>query len=304
MHRRSADKRVIASLAAVSFVVGPCEPCRLLDAPRLSAAASILLPGSLVAVLVLFLAMWLVSLATKDAGAVDIIWGPGFALVAWIHWLGMPWLGDGARHPSATLLLLVVTLWAARLGAHLFARHRMSTAEDPRYAAMRAADPAGFGRASLWKVFVLQAVILWALSLPIHLAMLAPRSGSTGWLGMAGLALFLVGFMIEAAADHALLHFRRDPANRGRLLTSGIFAWSRHPNYFGEALLWFGIGLIAWDASGHAIALLGPAALTGLLLKVSGVPLLEAHLAATRPEFAAYKARTSAFIPWPPGRDA
>jgi steroid 5-alpha reductase family enzyme len=251
---------------------------------------------SLAALLALFIAMWLWSLRSRDAGAVDIIWGPGFAVVAWVGWA---WLAP--RHEASALVLVAVTLWAARLGLHLFARHRRSTAEDARYAAMRAADPDGFPARSLKTVFVLQAVILWALALPIHLAM-AAGPGQMGGLSVAGTLLFAAGFVLEAVADWKLLRFRSDPANAGGLLTDGPFAWSRHPNYFGEAVLWFGVGLMAWDASGNPLALLGPAALTALLLKVSGIPLLEAHLAATRPGFADYKARTSAFIPWPPRR--
>lgn len=252
---------------------------------------------SLVAVLVLFLGLWLLSLRKADVGIIDIAWGPGFALIAWLEWL---WLTPS--HLSATLLLMAVTIWAARLGAHLFARHSMSTAEDARYAAMRAADPARFWWQSLYKVFILQAVILWALASPIHLAMTSSAPGWPGLLTALGLVLFAGGFMLEALADRALLHFRRDPANRGKLITTGVFAWSRHPNYFGECALWFGIGLMAWDASGHALVMLGPVALTALMLKVSGIPLLEDHLRRTRPDFAAYAARTSAFVPWPPRR--
>jgi steroid 5-alpha reductase family enzyme len=252
---------------------------------------------SLLALATLFAGLWLVSLRTDDVGVVDIAWGPGFALAAWIEWL---WASPG--HPSATWLLFAVSLWAARLGVHLFLRHRMSEREDARYAAMRATDGPGFRWRSLGKVFLLQAVILWMLALPIHLAMLAPRVEGPGLLALIGALLFALGFALEAVADAALLRFRRDPERRGGLLTTGVFAWSRHPNYFGECLLWTGIGLLAWDASGTPLALLGPFALTALILKVSGIPLLEAHLKATRPDFAAYAARTSAFVPWPPRR--
>jgi steroid 5-alpha reductase family enzyme len=114
---------------------------------------------SLLAVIVLFLAMWLLSLRTRDVGAVDIVWGPGFALIAWLEWLRL-----APQHGSSTLLLLAVTLWAARLGAHLLARHRLSVGEDARYAAMRAADPGRFWWSSLYKVFVLQAAMLSGLA--------------------------------------------------------------------------------------------------------------------------------------------
>jgi steroid 5-alpha reductase family enzyme len=250
---------------------------------------------SFAAVMFLFLGLWWLGPTKSNVGIVDIVWGPGFALIAWLEWLQAT-----PSHLSATLILKAVTIWAVRLGAHLFARHKLSKVEDPRYAAMRAADPARFWWQSIYKVFLLQAVILWMLALPIHLAMTADNPGWPGWLTVLGLVLFTGGFMLEAVADRALLHFRRAPSNRGKLITTGVFAWSRHPNYFGECALWFGIGLMAWDASGSPLALLGPVALTALIVKVSGIPLLEDHLRRTRPEFAAYEARTSAFIPWPP----
>jgi steroid 5-alpha reductase family enzyme len=151
-------------------------------------------------------------------------------------------------------------------------------------------------------VFLLQAVILWALALPIHLAMGADRDGMQDSLSLIGCVMFASGLMLQTHADWRLLRFRRDPANRGKLLTDGIFAWSRHPNYFGECLLWFGVALMAWDASGTPLTLLGPIALTFVILRVSGPTLLEPHLRATRPEYAAYAERTSAFVPWPPKR--
>jgi steroid 5-alpha reductase family enzyme len=246
------------------------------------------------ATLMLFGAMWLLSLRTHDVGAVDIIWGPGFALIAWIEWFRL-----GPAGPAALAVLCCVTVWAARLGAHLFARHRLSDGEDARYAAMRAANPNGFPRASLLKVFGLQAVILFALALPIHLAM-TQGGGGLSWIGGLGLVLFAAGFALEAWADWLLLQLRRDPARRGGLLTSGPFAWSRHPNYFGECVLWFGIALMAIDATGSLLPLLGPMALTAVILKLSGPPLLSAHMARTRPGYADYAARTSAFVPWPP----
>ncbi len=257
--------------------------------------------ASLWLVAALFGLMWLISLRTKDVGSIDIVWGPGFALIAWFEWLRFT-----PQHPASALVLMAITLWAVRLGVHLFVRHRMSTHEDARYAAMRTADPDRFWWISLFKVFMLQAVILWALALPIHLAMGAGTVGAAppaaGWMTWLGLAIFFSGFALETAADWTLLAFMKNPANRGKLHTSGPFAWSRHPNYFGECALWFGIGLMAWDASGHVLAMLGPFALCALILKVSGIPLLEEHLKRTRPEYADYAARTNAFVPWPPRR--
>lgn len=253
---------------------------------------------ALAALMTLFALMWLISLKARDAGVVDIVWGPGFVVVTAI-WAAMAGVGT----LSALLVAACVTAWGLRLGAHLFLRHRRSAQEDARYAAMRAADPAGFPRRSLVMVFLLQAVILWGLALPIHIAFAlqgAEAERPASWLHALGLALFLAGFTLEALADWRLARFKSDPANRGRLLTAGLFAWSRHPNYFGESVLWFGVATISYAGTGQIWAYAGPAALTFLLLKVSGVTLLDAHLGRTRPEFAAYARRTSAFIPWPP----
>lgn len=255
-------------------------------------------------IVAMFTGVWLLSLRTHDVGVIDIAWGPGFVLLAWFAALRqMP------GHDSATLVLLAVTLWGARLGAHMLVRHSMSAGEDARYAAMRADDRQRFWWISLPKVFWLQAIILWMLAVPIHLAMATGREGTPGMLAVTGLVVFMAGFALETVADLMLLRARRtharrtDPAAPGPLVTTGVFAWSRHPNYFGECLLWAGIALMAWDASGSAVALLGPLALTALILKVSGIPLLEDHLRRTRPGYAAYAARTSAFIPWLPQKD-
>lgn len=253
---------------------------------------------TLAALMAAFALMWLISLRLRDAGVVDVVWGPGFVLVTAI-WAGMA----GAGTPSALLVGACVTVWGLRLGAHLFVRHHRSTQEDARYAAMRAANPAGFPRRSLMTVFLLQAVILWALALPIHVAFAmqgADAGQHANWLHALGLAVFLAGFTLEALADWRLARFRSDLANRGRLLTTGLFAWSRHPNYFGESVLWFGVAMMSYAGTGQVWVFAAPAALTFLLLKVSGVTLLDAHLASTRPEFAAYARRTSAFVPWPP----
>lgn len=253
---------------------------------------------ALAALMALFALMWLISLKARDAGVVDIMWGPGFVVVTAI-WAAMAGVGT----LSALLVALCVTAWGVRLGAHLFLRHRRSAQEDARYAAMRAADPAGFPRRSLATVFLLQAVILWGLALPIHTAFAMQGTDAEqplGWPHALGFALFLAGFTLEAMADWRLARFKSNPANRGRLLTDGLFAWSRHPNYFGESVLWFGVAMMSYAGTGQVWVFAAPAALTFLLLKVSGVTLLDAHLASTRPEFAAYARRTSAFIPWPP----
>jgi steroid 5-alpha reductase family enzyme len=153
----------------------------------------------------------------------------------------------------------------------------------------------------LW-VFMLQAIVMWLVAAPLHAAFALTDGTAELFLPVLvpiGALVFAVGFVIETVADNAIARFRDDEANRGKLLTTGLFAWSRHPNYFGEATLWWGIGLVALGISGSWMALAGPLLLHLLLVKVSGVPILGAYLS-TRPGYAEYAARTSAFVPRPP----
>ncbi len=253
--------------------------------------------AALAVTLVAFTLLWRLSLRKRDCSVVDLYWGFGFAVIGWIE---LTLVGQWTL-PRAVFLLFV-TLWAVRLGVHLTRRHLAAEAEDPRYAAMRAADPQNWPRRSLWMVFVLQAVVMWLVATPVHVALAAAPAGDPDLaLATVGAMVFLAGFAIEALADRQIVRFKADPANRDRLLTTGLFAWSRHPNYFGETVLWWGLGLFAFAIAGSLWAFAGPALLTWLLIKVSGIPPLETHLS-TRPGFDSYAARTSAFVPLPPGR--
>ena len=229
----------------------------------------------------------------RDASIVDPFWGPGFALAALTYWLV-----DGARGARGTLVLVLVTAWALRLGWHLLRRNRRE-GEDPRYAAMRTRHGERFPRVSLFRVFWLQGMILWIVSMPL---LAAVRSDAPlGPLDFLGVAVALVGIAVEAVADRQLRRFRADPASRGRVLDTGLWRYSRHPNYFGDAVVWWGLWLLA-AAGGAWWTVFGPVGMTFLLLKVSGVPLLEKGLEKSRPGYAEYAARTSAFVPWPPKR--
>ena len=237
---------------------------------------------------------WVLSVKLRDASIVDICWGPGFALLAWIDGAA-----SGTLTPRALLLGLLVTVWGLRLATHIFRRHR---GEDPRYGAMRAAHGHAFWWRSLFVVFWLQAAILWFVALPLLLAARAPGPPFPTAADIAGLLLFVTGFAFEAVGDGQLQRFRSDPANRGKVLDSGLWRYTRHPNYFGDALLWWGVYLIAASAPGGALTVASPLLMTLLLLRVSGVTLLERSLKATRPGYADYIERTSAFIPWRPRR--
>ena len=233
--------------------------------------------------------LWRVSLRLKDASIADIFWGPGIAAMVDIAALMAP--GAGNR---AFLGLVLVNAWALRLGLHIGLRHR---GEDRRYAAMRQK----FGRHWWWwsffQVFLLQVILIWVLPAPLQAAV--QPGEPLGWLDGIGASLAAGGLLFEAIADAQLARFRRDPGNRGQVLERGLWGLSRHPNYFGEAVLWWGFFLLGFSASANWWLLLSPLAMTLLLLKVSGVTLMEERMEERRPDYAAYQREVSAFIPWP-----
>lgn len=249
---------------------------------------------SLAVTILVFAALWRLGVAKANCGVVDLYWSFGFAVIAWLELaIGDRW--DGYR----LAFIALVTSWAMRLGWHLADRHRTARGEDARYRIMRERNGPGWPMKSFWMVFMLQAVILWIIAAPIHVVLAGPVMEVDQILVVIGACIFAAGFVLEWVADGALATFRRNPANHGRLLTTGVFSWSRHPNYFGEAAVWWGLGIFAYGLSGSLLALLGPAILHFLLVKVSGIPMLEEQLS-TRPGFADYAERTSAFLPRPP----
>ena len=250
--------------------------------------------------------VWLLSLRLRDAAIVDVFWGFGFGAIALVAFTlapgslapagGRPELDlEGGVRPA--LVLSCVLLWSARLGVHMLARRR-GRPEDFRYAAMRAHHGDAFGRVSLVTVFLFQAVIQWALSVPAQLALVWPGPTALGALDLLGAALFLGGLTLETVADWQLERFRADPRSHGQVMDRGLWRHSRHPNYLGEAVLWWGVGCLAVGSGVGWAALLSPAALTFLLLRVSGVPILEDGLRRRLPGYAAYAERTPAFLPF------
>jgi steroid 5-alpha reductase family enzyme len=253
-------------------------------------ALSVAMSG-LVAILAAMTLLWALSLRLKDVSIVDPFWGPGFVLVT------VTYLVSDARFTDRGLLVLVlVTAWAARLGYHLLRRNRRE-GEDPRYAAMRARGGPGWARRSLFTVFWLQAVLLWVISAPLFGSVISDRPLGAG--DVAGTVVFLIGFAIESLADLQLARFKADPGNRGRVLDAGLWRYSRHPNYFGEFVLWWGLYLVA-AAGGAYWTVIGALLISFLLLKVSGVTMLEEGLKSSKPGYAEYVRRTSTFVPWPP----
>lgn len=248
-----------------------------------------------IGVAVLMLTTWLISLPLRNASIVDLVWGFGFVVVGWIARL----TADGVT-ARQNLLVILVTLWGLRLTAYLTWRN-LGHGEDYRYQKMRRHWGDRFPLVSLATVFTLQGVLMWVVSLPVQLGQGDDDPSTLGVLAALGTILWLIGMFFETVGDWQLARFKADPANQGKVMDRGLWAWTRHPNYFGDFCVWWGLGLVALETGWPGvIALIGPAVMSVLLLRVSGKALLERNLARRRPGYAAYVARTSGFFPRPP----
>jgi steroid 5-alpha reductase family enzyme len=237
--------------------------------------------------------VWLLSLKLRDVTIADGLWSVLFMLLAWCFAVA-----SGHWGPRSQLTLGLVTVWALRLSTYITWRHR-GQPEDHRYRAIRARNQPHFPLKSLYLVFGLQAVMAWTISLPLLGAVVG--DGALGAIDMAGVALWVVGFYFEAVGDWQLARFKADDANRGRVMDRGLWGLTRHPNYFGEFCMWWGLYVIA-VAAGAWWSIVGPMLMSFLLLRVSGVTLLENDIGDRRPEYAEYRRRTNAFFPGLPGR--
>ncbi|MFF3863372.1 DUF1295 domain-containing protein [Streptomyces sp. NPDC002209] len=225
---------------------------------------------------------------------VDSAWGLAFAAVAVVAWILSAGYGDPARR---TVVALATVVWGLRLAVHI-ARRGRGQGEDPRYARMLARARGNQHVYALRSIYLLQGSLVWLVSLPVQVAVLLPQSLDAA--AALGLALWTAGLFFEALGDHQLALFKADPANKGRLMDRGLWAWTRHPNYFGDFLVWWGLYLTAcatWQTA--AATVVSPLLMSVLLIKGSGKRLLEAHMA-DRPGYADYQARTSGFLPRPP----
>lgn len=248
---------------------------------------------SAIAIVVLMVATWILSLILTNASIVDIAWGFGFVVVAWVSRLVGE--GDDARQ---WLLTILTTIWGLRLAGYLLWRNA-GHGEDYRYRAMRKRWGPRFPIISLLTVFALQGTLMWIVSLGVQLGQADPTP-SIGVIAYIGVAVYLVGLFFEVVGDAQLARFKADPASAGRVMDRGLWKYTRHPNYFGDACVWWGLALIAAETGSGAWGLIGAVVMTILLRRVSGVTLLERSLRKRREGYVDYIARTSPFVPRPP----
>lgn len=248
---------------------------------------------SAIAIAVVMVTTWIVSVVVKNASIVDIVWGLGFVVVAWV--LAFAIDGDGGRQ---TLLVILVSVWGLRLSGYLFRRNH-GKGEDWRYVAMRKRWGSRFPLISLVTVFGLQGVIMWLVSLPVQIGN-GDSTPGVGPLAVIGIAVWGVGILFEAVGDAQLAKFKANPDNAGKVMDQGLWSLTRHPNYFGDSLVWWGIAIVSAESGTGVIGFIGPVVMTFFLMKVSGVPMLERSMAKRKPGYADYMRRTSAFFPRPP----
>lgn len=247
---------------------------------------------TLILVLFLYMSLWfVVSLIKKRNDVADVAWGLGFVLMTWVSFF----LSDdsGIR---GLLVGVLVSVWGLRLAWHIHARNK-DKAEDYRYLAWRKEWGKWFYPRSYVQVYLLQGAFLFLIAMPV-LLINKSAGADLGVLDALGAAVWLFGFYFEAVGDAQLARFIKNPDNKGKLMQSGLWAYTRHPNYFGEVTQWWGIWLIALSVPNGLFGIIGPITITFLILKVSGIPMLEKKMA-ENPDFAEYKRRVSMFIPLP-----
>ena len=257
------------------------------------------------AIMLVMIALWLVAVRIRDVSFIDAVWAYGMVALAWLS----AWRSGYALPPAGWAILGLATAWGLRLGTHLLLRWRR-LGKDPRYdriigGAMQK-NGWSFATASLLIVFLLQGPLLWFVCLPAQLGVLAsPNTSSGGGLGgiaVLGIIVSLVGIAFETVGDAQLESFRKNPSTTGQVMDRGLWRYTRHPNYFGDACAWWGIWLVAASVGAGVYTIAAPILLTWMLNKWSGAPILEKGLTKTRPGYADYIVRTSGFVPWPPKR--
>lgn len=242
-----------------------------------------------------YMTVWfLISLLRRRNDVADVAWGLGFVLLSWTSFFL-----SGSPGSRGRLVCVLVSIWGLRLAWHIHARHR-GKPEDFRYLAWRREWGRWFYARSYAQVYLLQGALLFLVALPVLVINRNP-GGALGFLEVVGVCVWLFGFLFESVGDEELARFARDPHNHGKILQSGLWRYTRHPNYFGEVVQWWGIWLVAIGVSGGWFSIAGPLTITLMILQVSGIPMLEKKMA-ENPDFAEYRRRTSVFVPWIPKR--
>jgi len=249
--------------------------------------------GGLV-ILGLMLILWVISLSIKNSSIVDIFWGFGFVLVGWLYFLLTP----NGFLLRKIILLALSSIWGFRLTLHVLIRN-FGKPEDYRYQKWRSESPQIWWIKSLLQVFLLQGSLMWVISAPLLAAQVSTPLQKITVFDYLGVALWVVGFIFESVGDAQLAKFKADPANKGKVLSTGVWRYTRHPNYFGDSAQWWGYYLMALAAGGWW-TIFSPILMTLLLIKVSGVALLEKTIIDRKSEYTEYVRTTSPFIPWFP----
>jgi steroid 5-alpha reductase family enzyme len=243
--------------------------------------------------------MWW-SIRKERLTVVDTAWGLGFIAVAVVSSF-VATRGFGGYPGTSAILLILVTVWGVRLAVHLNLRNAKA-GEDPRYKELAEADGRSFQQVALRRVFIPQGVAMWLVSTPVMIGM--NNEGTLTWLGWLGFAVWLVGMFFETVGDFQLAQFKKDPDNRGKLMDRGLWRYTRHPNYFGDACVWWGIWIVAASSWAGVATIIGPIAMTVFLTRVTGASLNEKGMRESKPGYDEYVRRTSSFIPMPPKKEA
>lgn len=254
---------------------------------------TIILLSNFVVIIALLLLLWAVSVLLKDVSIIDVFWGSGFIVIAWltvanvedISWQGL-------------LLPGLVTIWGTRLTHHIGVR-KLDEGEDKRYVQMREKRGNSFWWKSLYIVFLLQGALMWIVSLPLQTG-IAHATGEFNILHVFGILLWGIGFFFEVIGDAQLVNFKSKPENHGKVLDRGLWRYTRHPNYFGDLTLWWGFYLMSIGSADHHWTIIGPIIMSVLLMYVSGVTMTEKSMKAEKPEYEEYVKKTNTFFPWFP----
>lgn len=251
---------------------------------------------NLCAVTAMMFVGWLISVRRRNVTVVDALWGMGFVMIAWITAAA-----GGGYTLRALLLALLASLWGVRLSVYMLWRSH-GKGEDPRYGSWRREYGDRFWWVSLFNVFLVQALFLWVMSLAMQYGQMARTPAALTWRDLLGVTIWSIGFVFETVGDWQLARFKADPSNSGKVMDRGLWAYTRHPNYFGEALIWWGVWLIVSSTPNSWWTLISPVLITITLLKITGIALTEKTILEKKTAYRDYMDRTSAFFPWFPKR--